>query len=116
MWKGHFITAYLQREIPLELAVVGNLRVGQLVTLTPSDGTNPAKIAAAAGASAEAVLAAATHIVAQSDMTLGYGHIPVENRDYKYNDAVAATSSATTTKHVALYAINDKNDIIVQEV
>jgi hypothetical protein len=125
MFKGGFITAYLQREIPMDVAVVGGtpLRVGQLVTLTPSDGVKPAYIAAAAGDEASDVLAAATHIVAQSDVSMGQSHVPVENRDWKYVDTVAVTVAAagsvtatTATKHVALYAITDKNDIIVTEV
>lgn len=117
MFKGHFVTAYLQREIPMDVAVVGStaLRVGQLVTLTASNGVNPASIAAAAGDTEAAVLAAATHIVAQSDVSMGNSHVPVENRDWKYSDTVAVTG-ATVTKNVALYAITDKNDIIVQEV
>lgn len=116
MLKGSFKTAYLQREIPMDVAVIGSepLHVGQLVTLTAAASGKPNSIAAAN------TLAAATHIVAQSDMTLGYGHVPVENRDWNYKDEVAVTGSAlaTTTpvKHVALYAITDETDIIVKEV
>ena len=116
MLKGSFKTAYLQREIPMDVAVIGStsLHVGQLVTFTAAASGKPDSIAAAAS------LAAATHIVAQSDMTLGYGHVPVENRDWNYKDDVATTGTAlaTTTpvKQVALYAITDKTDIIVKEV
>lgn len=128
MWKGHFITAYLQREIPLDVAVVtpvgqANFRVGELVVLEPADSDTPAYLHAAVGDDAATVLTNATHIIAQSDTTLGYGHVPIENRDYKYSDTVAPTltdgavpNGDTPTKHVALYAITDKNDIIVQEV
>lgn len=121
MAKGHFITAYLQREIPMELAVVTStlteddaLEVGQLVKFTASTGDGiPAKIEAATG------LDDATHIIAQSDVTMNAGHIPVENRDYRYSNKVLGTTTGTVnaftdTKHVALYAIMDKNDIIVE--
>lgn len=122
MAKGHFITAYLQREIPVEVAVVTTaltenaaLEVGQLVKLVASTGAGiPAYIAAATG------LSDATHILAQSDVTMNAGHVPVENRDYRYSNKVLGTttsstmSASTTTKHVALYAITDKNDIIVE--
>lgn len=120
MAKGHFITAYLQREIPMDIAVKttdltenGALEVGQLVKFVASTGTNiPAYI--------EAVntLDAATHIIAQSDVTMNAGHVPIENRDYKYSNKIlgtitSAASNGSPTKHVALYAITDKNDIIV---
>lgn len=118
MAKGHFITAYLQREIPMELAVktsalteAAALEVGQLVKLVASTGADiPAYIEAANG------ISDATHIIAQSDVTMNAGHVPIENRDYKYSNRVLGTiTSAATkgsaTKHVALYAITDKNDI-----
>lgn len=111
-----FKTAYLQREVPLDLVVVvpanQTLKVGDLVVVTPETSTVSAYMQKAAS------LAAATHIVAQSDMTLGYGHVPVENRDYRYSPLVAGTVTAVPTdktkpwKHVALYQIVDKNDII----
>lgn len=128
MFKGQFITAYLQREIPVDVAVVTpagqtHFRVGELVVLEPADSDTPAYLHVAAGDDAATVLTNATHIIAQSDMTMGNGHVPVENRDWTYSDKVMPTltggavpNSATPTKHVALYAITDKNDIIVQEV
>lgn len=121
MAKGHFITAYLQREIPMDIAVktaalteAAALAVGQLVQLVASTGSGvPAYIQAASG------LSDATHIIAQSDVTMNAGHVPVENRDYRYSDKVLGTittaaASGSPTKHVALYAITDKNDIIVE--
>ena len=116
MLKGSFKTAYLQREVPMDVAVIGSapLKVGQLVTLTVGASGKPDSIAAAT------TLTAATHIIAQSDMTLGYGHVPVESRVWNYSDKVATTGTAlaTTTpvKHVALYSIMDATDIIVKEV
>lgn len=120
MAKGHFITAYLQREIPMDLAVktsalteAAALEVGQLVKLVASTGANiPAYIEAAAG------LSDATHIIAQSDVTMNAGHVPIENRDYKYSNKILGTITSAAaknspTKHVALYAITDKNDILV---
>lgn len=120
MAKGHFITAYLQREIPMDIAVktsalteTAALAVGDLVKFIASTGTNiPAYIEAATG------INDATHIIAQSDATINAGHVLVENRDYRYSDKVlgtitAAASSGSPTKRVALYAITDKNDIIV---
>lgn len=113
---AEFKTAYLQREVPLDLVVVvpagQTLKVGDLVTVTPETDTVSSYMQKAQS------LATATHIVAQSDMTLGYGHVPVENRDYRYNPEVKGTATAAPTdktgtwKHVALYLIVDKNDII----
>lgn len=118
MFKASFKTAYLQREVPMTVAVLGKspLVVGQMVTLTAASEAVPAYIASAA------TVAAATHIIAQSDMTMEYGHVPVENRDYAYSDQVAATISSgsvtasTPTKKVALFAITDKDDLIVKTV
>lgn len=117
MFKASFKTAYLQREIPMDIAVASDkpLVVGEMVTFTAPNNDVPGYIKSAA------TVAAATHIVAQSDMTMEYGHVPVENRDYKYSDKVAATIAAagpvaasTPTKKVALFAITDKNDLIVK--
>lgn len=83
---GQFKTAYLQREIPEDVAVSSDsyLQVGQLVKLTPATDKSVGYIAAVTANDAASALAAATHIIAQSDVTLEYGHIPVENRDYRY--------------------------------
>ena len=122
MYKAKFKTAYLQREIPVEVAVIGAaaLEVGQLVTLTPTNGTNPDYIAAAAGATEAAALSAATHIIAQSDMTMEYGHVPVENRDYKYDPKVAVTAGTISTsspkKKVALFKLINKDDVTAYTV
>lgn len=122
MFKAKFKTAYLQREIPVDVAVIGSaaLEVGQLVTLTPTNGTNPDYIAAAAGANHDAALTAATHIIAQSDMTMEYGHVPVEDRDYRYSPEVAATaasiSASAPTKKVALFKLINKDDVTAYTV
>ena len=119
MFKASFKTAFLQREVSMTVAVVGDKApvVGEMVTLTAASGAVPASIKSAA------TVAAATHIIAQSDMTMEYGHVPVENRDYKYSDEVAATiassgtvAASTPTKKVALFAITDKDDLIVKTV
>lgn len=95
---AHFRTAYDQREIPVDVKVAENLKVGDMVVVANDTITKTT------------TLANATHIVAQSDMTMGYGHVPVELRDHRYNPAVAAS---TTKKKVALYQIIDKTDILL---
>lgn len=110
-----FKTAYLQREVSLDLDVVGSspLKVGDLVVVTPETATVTGYMRKATS------LSEATHIIAQSDMTLAYGHVPVENRDYRYSPEVAVTVSAAPTtktdtwKHVALYQITNKNDVVL---
>lgn len=110
-----FRTAYLQREVYLDCDVVGSapLKVGDCVQYHEATASVAAYIQ-------KSTFANATHIIAQSDQTLAYGHVPVENRDYRYNPEVAATiasapSTATTTtwKHVALFKIVNKEDIIL---
>lgn len=116
--KGHFKTALGQVTIILD-ATVGvataaangapavPIKVGDLVTVTPASGATPAAVAIAA------TKAAATHIVALSDMTLE-GPINLKNTraDEIYSDVVAATSSGETKK-VGLYKIIDEDDVIV---
>lgn len=115
MYKAKFRTAYEQREIVMDVAVIGsdNLVVGQLVTLTAASGSVPAYIASAQSVSA------ATHIVAQSDMTMEYGHVPVEERNYAYSDKVNVTdneaSSTSHVKKVALF-VATKDDIVTYQV
>lgn len=127
MFKGHFKTAYLQREIPMDVPVVtpsgrNYFRVGELVTLEPADSDTPEYVHVAQGTDAETALTNATHVIAQSDVSL-ISHIPVERRDYTYDDAVyptltggATPTSTTPTKRIALFAITDKHDIIVDTV
>ena len=111
--KAKFRTAYGQREIPMELAVIGStdLEVGQLVKITAKNGNVPAYITAAAS------ISDATHMIAQSDMTMEYGHVPVEDRNYAYSPKVKCTAASATAsspvKKVALFALIDKDDVIV---
>ena len=101
---AHFKTAYGQREIILDAKVGADMVVGDLVTVT-FDNKGYATVAKAG------TLDAATHIIAQSDMTMIHDKTaPVEHRDYRYNPAVAASETA---KKVAVFAIIDKNDVIV---
>lgn len=91
MYKASFNTAYLQRELPDKAIIIGDdVYVNEVVkgTLLPNGTYALEKISADTAANA---LSAATHIMAQSDMTLEYGHVPVENSDYKYVDKIAVT-------------------------
>lgn len=113
---AHFKTAYLQREEWHDVDVVGSapLKVGDCVQLVEATASVAAYIQ-------KSTFANATHIIAQSDQTISYGHVPVENRDYRYNPEVAvtlatapATATTMTWKHVALYRIsNNKADVIL---
>ena len=91
---AEFITARFQREIPMEVAVgvtpSSYLRVGQMVKVV--DGVVKTLSASTISAAKEE----ATHIIAQSDMTMEYGHVPVEYRDYRYSDQVKGTVSDVT--------------------
>lgn len=106
-----FKTAYLQHEIILDAVVVGDMKVGDFVKLTNETATVSNYIQ-------KSTIATATHIVAQSDLTLEYGHVPVENRDYRYSSRVAKTADTApldkngTVKKVALFKIIDANDVI----
>lgn len=98
---AEFKTAYLQREVAVDATVAEDVRVGQVCTL--AGGAITPTASAAVG----------NVIIAQSDMTVGRGHIPIENRDHNYSDEVAASESP---KHVMVFMITDVNDIITRTV
>lgn len=134
-----FRTGYLQREIVVDAAVEATvevdspgqsalskafaarqanpatltaLKVGDMVTLTPATGDKPMSIERTLS------LATATHIIAQGDMTMEMGHVPVEHRDYRYFPMVNGTYTGTLTsdtkvKKVALFKITNKEDVII---
>lgn len=121
-----FRTAYLQRECVEDVAVCSAetgdyFRVGQLCGYTAASGTTPAYITKKSGNPAVGDL-----IVAQSDQSLGTGpdystkHVPVENRDYRYDDKVALTLSKAAAaagdtdkvKKVAFFKVMDVNDLV----
>ena len=112
---GSFKTAYLQHEIVEDVKVTAGknqvLHVGDIVKIT--NGVLGLVLSASA-ASADAVsfpaLTTDMYIVAQSDQTMEYGHVPVEMRDYRYDDKVADKSTA---KKVALFRIINPQDVIV---
>lgn len=111
-----FKTAYLQREVGMDIDVVNDCKVGDFVVVTPETDTVQGYMQKATAA--QVTSKTATHIVAQSDQTLAYGHVPVENRDYRYDPTVKGTvatapaAKTTSWKHVALFKITNWDDII----
>lgn len=112
-----FKTAYLQRTLRLDnVAVLSTetgdvFKVGQVVNLTAKNGTTPAYI------SKDASPAVGDYIIAQADETIGGGHVPVEDKDYKPKGYVAVTEATavdanSVTKSVVVYKITDINDIV----
>lgn len=53
-------------------------------------------------------IAIGDYIIAQSDETIGYGHVPVENRDYKY----VGTVMPGANKNVVVYQVKDVADMV----
>lgn len=112
---GSFKTAYLQHEIVEDVKVTAGknqvLHVGDIVKIT--NGVLGLVLSASASAAGSVVFPALTtdmYIVAQSDQTMEYGHVPVEMRDYRYDNKVA---DKTTAKKVALFRIINPQDVIV---
>lgn len=91
MYKAKFKTAYDQREIVMDVAVIGDVVVGEMVEIKPSTEDRPAICSKLDASTIAGAKEEASHIIAQSDMTMEYGHVPVENRDYRYSDKVAST-------------------------
>lgn len=102
---AHFRTAADQYILPVDTKVAVDLNVGDLVVLTPADGATPANLTKAS------TLAAATHMVALSDETIGGNYVPTDRKNYAPSDKVAA--STTQPKRVGLYPLFDKADVIV---
>ena len=114
---GSFKTAYLQHEVVEDVKVTAGknqvLHVGDIVKIT--NGVLGLVLSASASAAGSVVFPALTtdmYIVAQSDQTMEYGHVPVEMRDYRYDDKVA---DKTTAKKVALFRIINPQDVIVKQ-
>lgn len=112
---GSFKTAYLQHEIVEDVKVTAGknqvLHVGDIVKIT--NGVLGLVLSASASAAGSVVFPALTtdmYIVAQSDQTMEYGHVPVEMRDYRYDNKVA---DKATAKKVALFRIINPQDVIV---
>lgn len=122
--KASFKTAYLQRAIPLEVvpgaSVVGH--VGDVFAIGASSAlsligassvyaSSSAGYADAQASAAKALVSAGQYIIAQGDMTMGYGHVPVENRDYRYSDAVNFESGVA--KKLMAYPIYEVQDLVL---
>lgn len=112
-----FKTAYLQRTIKLDNVAVFSVeagdvfKVGQTVNLTAASGTTPAYL------SKDASPAVGDYIIAQSDDTIGYGHVLTEEKNYKPTGYVAVTEATamdadSVTKSVVVYKITSLDDIV----
>lgn len=102
-YKAHFKTALGQREKVIEATLAADLKVGQLCTFA-----NNALAAKTSGTPVEG-----DYIIAQSDMTMEYGHVPVELRNYGYSPVVKAS---TDKKRVAVFEVIDKDDVYTSEM
>lgn len=121
-----FKTAYLQRALALDVAVDATAQVDDAsntalakafaVRQAAPEALTAVKVGDLVVLSAGSVnsikrtlsLAAATHMVAQSDNTMENGHIPVENRDYRYFPMVNGTGVINSlTANVAWNASSD---------
>lgn len=109
--KAQFKTGKDQRIVPVYVKVATTLELGDAVTLDVSKN----EIAAAASG------AAATHIIALTDETVG-GNYKVFPASIQEAAALNSTvfnkvaASTETEKKVGLYPIFDKDDIIFSEV
>lgn len=126
-YRGEFKTAYLQHEVALDLKVKAAggvasgdtpstsqiLHVGDIVKIVNNELQLVVAGASTENAIADPALTTDMYIVAQSDQTMEYGHVPVELRDYRYVDTVA---DKTTVKKVALFRIINPQDVILHKV
>lgn len=101
MYKAKFKTAYLQREISTDVIIAGDMHVGELGVIVPATDKMPAVINKLVATDVEAARKEANVIIAQSDMTMEYGHVPVEDRDYRYSDIVK--SKADNANYIGVY-------------
>lgn len=101
---AHFRTGYQQYVLPVDATVAVDLAVGDLVVITPANGSTPAAIAKAS------TLAAATHMIALTDETMNGKYVPTDTKNYAPSNKVAAS---TAVKKVGVYPLFDKADVIV---
>ena len=116
---ANFKTAYLQREVVLDVVPSASFSatVGQVFSMS---GNIPVLLAvdssaaSAAGATAlgKAAVATGMYIIAQGDQTMEYGHVPVENADYRYNPSL--TFAASTPKKVAAFMVTNLADLNIE--
>lgn len=98
-YKAQFVSAAGQKEVVLrDVTVSAPVVVGQLCKYDKA--TN------ALTASTSAAPVAGDVIIAQSDMTMAYGHVPVEYRDYGYSNMVNPGQ-----KNVAVFFVTDVSDV-----
>ena len=114
-----FKNAYLQKAIKLDdVAVLSTeandvFKIGQVVNITAAAAGVPAYL------SKDTTPVVGDYIIAQSDDTIGYGHVSVEDKDYKPKGYVAVTEAtaadaASITKSVVVYKITDLDDLIAR--
>lgn len=103
-----FKTGWNQREVRIDAkgASALTLKVGELCTYDA--GT---KIIAKSTVGKDGKASVGNVIIAQSDMTMGKGHIPVEKHDYQYVNTVAIGS--TDTKPIMVFVVSDPTDIVM---
>ena len=101
---AHFRTGYQQYVLPVDATVAVDFKVGDLVIVTPANGSTPAAITKAAS------LAAATHMIALTDETMNGKYVHTDDKNYSPSDKVAAS---ITVKKVGIYPLFDKADVIV---
>ena len=118
MFKAKFKTAYLQRELAESALVAANMTLGEMVVVTPATEHIPVIVKPLVAETEGAAKAEANAFLAQSDMTLDYGHVPVEDRDYRYSPTVKATHTSigkglfeTTTARDAALTAPSNNDV-----
>lgn len=104
-YKAQFKTALGQKEVVLDCKVTADVAVGYLCKYDAASNSITA--------STSGTPVAGDVIIAQSDMTLEYGHVPVENRDYRYDPKVAAS---TANKKVAVFKVTDISDVYTTAV
>ena len=109
MYKAKFKTAYLQREISTDVIIAdSDMHVGELGVIVPATDKMPAIINKLAATDVEAAGKEANIIIAQSDMTMEYGHVPVEDRDYRYSDIVKSKVDNTMLSNANYIGVYEK--------
>lgn len=138
MYIARFKTAYHQKEIvfnakltvddaalgsnsavykDIEGNSVSGLPVGTMLSYNASTNTFSEVKATVVGEEVTALPAVTegNYIIAQSDATMGGGHVPVETLSYKYIGANDFVAESTTAKNIAVFKIIDANDVVIAE-
>ena len=110
MFKANFRTAYLQREVPEDAIVLGDMVVGEMVEVDAATDVLPAVYSKLKATTVSAAIEEASHIIAQSDDSIREDQVCGDPEKYSSLPNLVCKNSEEK-KTIAVYKIVDPDDI-----